>query len=114
MKKYNLLVCAAAALIAAMMCASAFAHPPDAAPAVTSVQADAQKNVTQSGAFALHSAYDDGSCDAKPAPMKPGKAPGKGGGKKKCISASVPLDDGYLLAGKSGKKAKGKKPKSTA
>lgn len=46
-------------------------------------------------------------CDAKPAPMKPSKpAPGKGGGKKKCIEANVPLDDGYmLLKGKGKKKA---------
>ncbi len=78
--------------------AQAQTDPPDASKRV---------NVTyyQPDGLSQLAATGDTTCDAKkPAePMAPGK---KGGGKKKCITMNVPLDDGYMLA----KAKKGSKP----
>lgn len=71
----------------------------------------------QRGAFVLHVQGDPGtSCDGGMAPGKPAKkAPGKKPPAKKCINASVPLDDGYMLAkgSKAKKPKKAKAPKTT-
>jgi hypothetical protein len=82
------------------------------APASTSPAVLYVTDATPTGQLAAFYLGDQ-SCDAKPAPMAPGKGKGKDGGKKKCITANTPLDDGYMQAKfKKGSKG-GKKPPST-